>query len=82
LSRGVALFIFFLAVVFGVGFWAQEHYLKTAVAAPPAASAVAPEAIPTSIDPKVVAAIQDRVAKSGADVGIAFETLDGRLAWS
>ena len=35
-----------------------------------------------SIDPKVAAAIQDRVAKSGADVGIAFETLDGRLTWS
>ena len=39
-----------------------------------------PEAA-ASIDPKVVAAIQDRVAKSGADVGIAFETLDGRLSW-
>jgi beta-lactamase class A len=69
-------------MVFGAGFWAQEHYLKTAVSAPPAASAVAPEAVSTSIDPKVVAAIQDRVTKSGADVGIAFETLDGRLTWS
>jgi beta-lactamase class A len=79
LSRGVALVIFFLAVVFGAGFWAQEHYLKTAVSTP---AAVRAEAAPTSIDPKVVAAIQDRVAKSGADVGIAFETLDGRLTWS
>jgi beta-lactamase class A len=82
LSRGVALVILFLAIVFGAGFWAQEHYLKTAVGASPVASAVAPEPVPTSIDPKVAAAIQDRVAKSGADVGIAFETLDGRLTWS
>jgi beta-lactamase class A len=66
-------------MVFGAGFWAQEHYLKTAVNTPPAVRA---EAAPTSIDPKVVAAIQARVAKSGADVGIAFETLDGRLTWS
>ena len=82
MSRGVALVILFLAIVFGAGFWAQEHYLKTAVGASPVASAVAPEPVPTSIDPKVAAAIQDRVAKSGADVGIAFETLDGRLTWS
>ena len=66
-------------MVFGAGFWAQEHYLKTAVNTPPAVRA---EAAPTSIDPKVVAAIQARVAKSGADVGIAFETLDVRLTWS
>ncbi len=65
-------------MVFGAGFWAQEHYLKTAVSAPAVASSLAS----TSIDPKVVAAIQDRVAKSGADVGIAFETLDGQLTWS
>ena len=79
MSRGVALVVFFIAMVFGAGFWAQEHYLKTAVNTPPAVRA---EAAPTSIDPKVVAAIQARVAKSGADVGIAFETLDGRLTWS
>jgi beta-lactamase class A len=82
LSRGVALVILFLAIVFGAGFWAQEHYLKTAVGASPVASTVAPGTVPTSIDPKVAASIQDRVAKSGADVGIAFETLDGRLTWS
>jgi beta-lactamase class A len=78
-SRGVALVIFFLAMVFGAGFWAQERYLKTAVSTPPSVRA---EAASTSINPKVVAAIQDRVAKSGADVGIAFETLDGHLTWS
>jgi len=66
-------------MVLGAGFWAQEHYLMTAVSTPPTAR---PAAVPTSIDPKVIAAIQDRVAKSGADVGIAFETLDGRLTWS
>jgi len=68
-----------IAVVFGVGFWAQEHYLQTAVSAPPPARQ---GPAPASIDPKVAASIQERVAKSGADVGIAFETLDGRLAWS
>jgi beta-lactamase class A len=66
-------------VVLGAGFWAQEHYLMTAVSTPPAAGTVPAAA---SIDSKVIAAIQDRVAKSGADVGIAFETLDGRLIWS
>jgi beta-lactamase class A len=69
----------FLAVVFGFGYWVQRHYLETAVSVPPAAQT---EAASSFIDPKVAAAIQDRVAKSGADVGIAFETLDGRLAWS
>lgn len=39
-------------------------------------------AAPASIDLKVATAIQEHVAKSSADVGIAFETLDGRLAWS
>src|ERR1700743_1813016 len=63
-------------MLFGAGFWAQEHYLKTAVSVPPAAP---PET--ATIDPKVVSAIQARVAKSGADVGIASETLDGQLAW-
>lgn len=61
-----------------MGFWAQEHYLDTAFSVTPAR----PEAAPTSIAPQVIAAIQDRVAKSGADVGIAIETLDGRLTWS
>ena len=65
-------------MLLGAGFWAQEHYLQTALSTRPAAR---PEAGPTSIDPKVAAAIQDRVAKTGADVGIAFETLDGRLTW-
>jgi len=78
-SRGVVFVVLFIVLVFGAGFWAQEHYLMTAVSRPRAAQA---EAAPTSIDPKVGAAIQERVAKSGADVGIAFETLDGRLAWS
>jgi len=79
LSRGVVLVVLVIAVVFGAGFWAQEHYLQTAVSAPPSAR---PQAAPVSIDSRVAAAIQDRVAKSGADVGIAFETLDGRLTWS
>jgi beta-lactamase class A len=79
LSRRVVLVVLFIAIVFGAGFWVQAHYLNTAFSGPASAP---PEARSTSIDPKVVAAIQDRVAKSGADVGIAFETLDGRLTWS
>lgn len=79
MSRGVAFIVLFLAVVFGFGYWVQHRYLETAVSAPSATQA---DAAVTSIDPKVVAAIQDRITKSGADVGIAFETLDGRLTWS
>ncbi len=75
----MAFIVLFLAVVFGFGYWVQRHYLETAVSAPSATQA---DGVRDFIDPKVVAAIQDRVAKSGADVGIAFETLDGRLTWS
>jgi beta-lactamase class A len=78
LSRGVVLVVLFIVLLCGAGFWAQQHYLDTAFSVTPPRSAAAP----TTIDPKIVAAIQDRVAKSGADVGIAFETLDGRLTWS
>jgi beta-lactamase class A len=83
LSRGVAFIVLFLAVVFGAGFWVQQHYLKAAVGAPSTGSSPTTLAAPPqTIDPRVATAIQDRVAKSGAEVGIAFETLDGRLAWS
>jgi beta-lactamase class A len=64
-------------MVFGAGFWAQEHYLMTAVSSPPKSGANAA----TAIDTKVATTIEDLVTRSGADVGIAFETLDGRLAW-
>jgi beta-lactamase class A len=66
-----------VAVVLGLGFWAQEHYLMTAVSVPAATPAA-----PSSLDSKVAAGIQERIHKSGADVGIAFRTLDGRTAWS
>lgn len=79
MSRGVAFVVLFLLVVFGAGFWVQRHYLQTAFSTPPAALS---EAVVTSIDPKIAATIQERITKSGADVGIAFETLDGRLTWS
>jgi beta-lactamase class A len=79
LSRGVVLVVLLIVVMFGAGFWVQRHYLETAVSAPPPAR---PDSAPDSIDPKAVTAIQERIAKSGADVGIVFETLDGRLAWS
>ena len=35
-----------------------------------------------TVDPKVIAAIEERIRASGADVGIAFRTLDGRTAYS
>jgi beta-lactamase class A len=49
-------------------------------------TATSPTAIPigqpSSLDSKVSASIQERIQKSGADVGVAFRTLDGRTAWS
>jgi beta-lactamase class A len=75
LSLRLVLLISFLGAVLGLGFWAQERFLMTAVSAPAAALA-------SSIDPKVAADIQERIANSGADVGVAFRTLDGQTAWS
>jgi beta-lactamase class A len=77
LSRGVAFIVLFLAVVFGFGYWVQRHYLETAVSAPPVA-----QPGPASIESRVGVAIRDRIAKSGADVGVVFQTLDGRQIWS
>ena len=42
---------------------------------------VATEAGATPIDEKVAADILSRIQKSGADVGVAFRTLDGNLEW-
>src|SRR5258706_9764857 len=42
---------------------------------------VATEAAATPIDEKVAADILSRIQKSGADVGVAFRTLDGKLEW-
>jgi beta-lactamase class A len=42
---------------------------------------VASEAGATPIDAKVAADILNRIQKSGAEVGIAFRTLDGKLEW-
>ena len=44
-------------------------------------SGVATEAGATPIDEKVAADILSRIQKSGADVGLAFRTLDGNLEW-
>jgi len=78
LSRGVVLLVISVAVVLGLGFWAQEHYLLTAVSVPP----TAPAAQTASLDSSVVASVQARIQKSGADVGVAFQTLDRHTAWS
>jgi beta-lactamase class A len=83
LSRGVMLVVLFLVVVFGVGFWAQEHYLMTAVsgskgaaASEGSASAPASQIEPASPDE---IRIQRLIRNSGADVGYALMTVDGRL---
>jgi beta-lactamase class A len=78
LSRGVVLLVLSIAVALGLGFWAQEHYLLTAISVP----ATAPAAQPSTLDLNVVAGIQQRIQKSGGDVGVAFRTLDGHTAWS
>jgi beta-lactamase class A len=77
LSRGTVLVVLSVAAVSGLGFWAQEHYLMTAVSVPAAVPAAQ-----SSLDSKVASGIEERIQKSGADVGIAFQTLDGRTAWS
>ena len=78
MSFRMVLAAVFACVILGFGFWAQEHYLMTAVGVH-----VAPPTGPVaSIDPSVAAGIQERIQKAGAEVGIAFQTLDGRTAWS
>jgi beta-lactamase class A len=78
LSRGTLLVVLFVAALLGLAFWAQEQYLMTAVSVPGAT----PAANASSLDSKVAAVIQERIQKSGADVGIDFRTLDGRTACS
>jgi beta-lactamase class A len=78
LSRGVVLLVLSIAVALGLGFWAQEHYLLTAISVPASAPAVQP----SSLDLNVVAGIQQRIQESSGDVAVAFQTLDGHTAWS
>jgi len=78
LSRGVLPVVLFVAVVLSLGFSSQENYLLTAVST----TARARAAQEASLDPKVAASIEERILKSGADVGVDFRTLDGRTAWS
>ncbi len=78
MSRGVLLLLLYVAAVLSLGFWAQEHYLLTAISV----HLAAPSAQASPLDSKVAASIQERIQKSGADVGVAFRTLDGRTAWS
>jgi beta-lactamase class A len=77
LSRGVLLVVLLVTLVLSLGFWAQEHYLLTAMS-----PTAVPSAQASSFDSKVAASIQERIQKSGADVGVAFRTLDGHTAWS
>ena len=83
MSRGVVLVGLFFVVICGVGFWAQEHYLNAAFSlsnrvtgsssAAPAPSSQLGPASPGEIR------IQRLIEKSGADVGFALMTLDGKL---
>jgi beta-lactamase class A len=77
-SLRVVLAVLFVCAALVFGFWAQEHYLMTAVTTP----AAAPVAQASSIDAKVAASIEERIQKSQAEVGAAFQTLDGRAVWS
>jgi beta-lactamase class A len=77
-SLRMLLGVLLACAVLGFGFWAQEHYLLTALSV----SSGAPAAQASSIDPKVAARLQERIHKSGADVGVAFRTLDGNAVWS
>jgi beta-lactamase class A len=78
LSRGVLPVVLFVAVVLSLGFSSQENYLLTAVST----TARARAAQEASLDSKVAASIEERIQKSGADVGVAYRTFDGRTAWS
>jgi beta-lactamase class A len=78
LSRGVLPVVLFVAVVLSLGFSSQENYLLTAIST----TARARAAQEASLDSKVAASIEERIQKSGADVGVAFQTLNGRTAWS
>jgi beta-lactamase class A len=75
--RAETLIVIFCAL-FGLGHWAQEHSLVTAVSAPTSTSA----GQTPPIDPKVSANIEERIHNSGADVGVAFQTLDGQTSWA
>lgn len=78
MSFRVVLAVLFACGILGFGFWAQEHYLMTAVAVP----STVPATPASSIDPKIAASLEERIQKSGADVGVAFRTLDGKAVWS
>ena len=78
MSRGVLPLVLFVAGVLSLGFSSQENCLLTAVST----TARARAAQEASLDSKVVANIEERVQKSGADVGIDFRILDGSTAWS
>jgi beta-lactamase class A len=54
--------------------FAQNHNLAVL-------SSVAPEIGATSVDEKLAAEILGSIQKSGADVGVAFRTLDGKAEW-
>lgn len=74
MSRRFVLLVLCACAILGLGFWAQEHYLLTAISVPAEQS--------SAIDPKVASSIQKRIQNSGADVGIVFQPLDGKTGWS
>jgi beta-lactamase class A len=77
-SLRMLLGVLLACAVLGFGFWAQEHYLLTALSVSPGA----PAAEASSIDPRVAARLLEKIQKSGADIGVVFRTLDGNAVWS
>lgn len=78
MSLRMLLGVLLACAVLGFGFWAQEHYLLTALSVSPGA----PAAEASSIDPRVAARLLEKIQKSGADIGVVFRTLDGNAVWS
>ncbi len=74
MSLRSVLLVLLAGAILGLGFWVQEHYLLTAVSVPPVQS--------SPIDAKVAVGLQGRIQNSGADVGVAFQTVDGQVAWA
>jgi beta-lactamase class A len=74
MARTLLALITACAFCFSPPIFAQNHNLADL-------SSVAPEIGTTSGDEKLAAEIFNNIQKSGADVGVAFRTLDGKAEW-
>ncbi len=83
MSRRVVLAVVFIVALCGVGIWAQERYLTGAFlvsnrVTAPASSAMTPSSQLGPASPEAIR-LQRIIDKSGAKVGFALMTLDGKL---